>query len=226
MQKNAARVIQINPKSKHNRLFLLSLGFLLLCICLILYPLFGELYRLQLIFIISASFVVFLVGLLKYLEPAISYVITPDSITYYHRSGHWGLPWRDVLRIGDITASVMAEHKHLPYLGIRVNSLENIAQSISPRLANKLLHEQQELLLLALKNQEIELQNGVINFEPFNLNGVIYKGPVAAWLYRTELLQKAYGYHLFLPESSFDRGVIEFLSLLKECHNYIKNDHN
>ena len=131
-----------------------------------------------------------------------------------------------MIRIGDIRANVLAEYQHLPYLGIRINSLENIAQSISPRLANKLLHEQQELLLLGVRNQEIDLQNGVINFDPFTLNGVTYKGPVAAWLYRTELLQKAYGYHLFLPESSFDRDLIEFLSLLKECHHYINSYQN
>lgn len=166
---------------------------------------------------------VLFVGLLKYLEPPVSYFITPESITYYHRSGHWHLPWQDIVRIGYIRADVQGEHIQLPYLGIKVHNLENIAQTVSPRLANKLIHEQQELLLLALKNQEIDLHNGVINFAPFNLNGVIYKGPVAAWLYRTELLHKAYGYHLFLPESSFDRGLTAFLSLLKECFNYTRH---
>jgi hypothetical protein len=226
LQKTAHRVIQVKPKSKHNSLFLLCLGSLLLFFCLLLNLLFWDEYRIQLIFIMSASFMVLFVGGLKLLEPPTSYYITPDIISFYHRSGHWHLPWQDILRIGDIRAELQGEYVQLPYLGIRVNSLENIAQAISPRLANKLLHEQQELLLLAVKNKEINLQNGVINFEPFNLNGVIYKGPVAAWLYRTELLHKAYGYHLFLPESSFDRGLPEFLSLLKECFNYINNYHN
>ena len=223
MQKTAQRVIQVEPNSKRNRLFLLCLGCLLLCVCLLLNLLFWDDYRIQLIFIMSASFMVLFVSLLKFLEPPISYFITPETISYYHRNGHWHLPWKDILRIGDIPADVRGEHVQLPYLGIRVNSLENIAQTISPRLANKLLHEQQELLLLAVKNHEIDLQDGLINFEPFELNGVTYKGPVAAWLYRAEELNKAYGYHLYLPENSFDRGLIEFLNLLKECHHYINS---
>jgi len=223
LQKTAQRVIQVKPNSKRNRLFLLCLGCLLLCVCLLLNLLFWDDYRIQLIFIMSASFMVLFVGLLKCLEPPISYLITPETISYYHRSGHWYLPWEDILRIGDIRADVLGQHVQLPYLGIRVNSLTNIAQTISPRLANKLLHEQQELLMLAVKNHEIDLQDGMINFEPFELNGVTYKGPVAAWLYRAEELNKAYGYHLYLPESSFDRGLIEFLGLLKECHHYINS---
>lgn len=223
MQKIAQRIIQVKPNSKRNRLFLLCLGCLLLCICLLLNLLFWDDYRIQLIFIMSASFMVLFVALLKYLEPPISYSITPETISYYHRNGHWHLPWQDILRIGDIPADVQGKHVQLPYLGIRVNSLTNIAQTISPRLANKLLHEQQELLLLAVKNHEIDLQDGMINFEPFDLNGVTYKGPIAAWLYRTEELNKAYGYHLYLPESGFDRELIEFLGLLKECQHYINS---
>ena len=225
LQKKTARVIEVKPKCKRNRLFLLCLGCLLLCICFILSHFFWVQFQLQLMVILLASFIVLLVGILKYLEPPISYLITPDGIIYHHRSGHWQLSWRDVVRIGDIRATVLAEYQHLPYLGIRINSLEKIAQSISPRLANKLLHEQKELLLLGVRNQEINLQSSAINFEPFTLNGVIYKGPVAAWLYRTELLQKAYGYHLFLPESSFDRDLIEFLSLLKDCQHYVHSYH-
>jgi len=224
LQKTAQRVIQVKPNSKRNRLFLLFLGFLLLCICQLLNLIFWDDYRIQLIFIMSASFMVLFVGLLKCLEPPISYFITPETISYYHRSGHWQLPWQDIQRIGDIWADVLGKNVQLPYLGIRVNNLTTIAQTISPRLANKLLHEQQELLLLAVKNHEIDLQDGMINFEPFELNGVTYKGPVAAWLYRAEELNKAYGYHLYLPENSFDRGLIEFLVLLKECHHYINSN--
>ncbi|ABM02671.1 conserved hypothetical protein [Psychromonas ingrahamii 37] len=223
MQKKAQRVIQVKPNSKHNRLFLLCLGSLLLCVCLLLNLVFWDDYRLPLIFIMSASFIMLFVALLKFLEPPISYFITPEIISYYHFNGHWHLPWQDILRIGDIPADIRGQHVKLPYLGIKLNSLANIAQTISPRLANKLLHEQLELLMLAVKNREIDLPEDLINFEPFELNGVTYKGPIAAWLYRTEELSKAYGYHLYLPINSFDRESMEFLGLLKECHHYINS---
>ncbi|MFT4836505.1 MAG: hypothetical protein ACI9IJ_001428 [Psychromonas sp.] len=223
MQKRAQRVIQIKPNSKRNHLFLSCLGCLLLCVCLLLNLFLWDQYKIQLIFIMSASFMMLFVGLLKFLEPPISYCITPETIFYCHRHGHWNLPWQDILRIGDIPVDIRGQHVKLPYLGIRLNSLTNIAQTISPRLANKLLHEQLELLLLVVKNHEIDLPNGLINFEPFELNGITYKGPIAAWLYRTEELSKAYGYHLYLPENSFDRELLEFLGLLKECHHYINS---
>ena len=226
LQKKTTKVIEVEPKCKRNRLFLLCLGCLLLGICAILSHFLWAQYQLQLMVIILASFIVLFVGILKCLEPSISYFITPDHITYCHRNGHWHLSWKDVTRIGDIKANILTEDKSLPYLGIRINNLEKIAENISPRLANKLLHEQKELLLLGGRNQEISLQSSAINFEPFTLNGVIYKGPVAAWLYRTEMLQKAYGYHLFLPESSFDRELNEFLSLLKDCQYYVRSYHS
>lgn len=222
MPKTAQKIIKIKPKSKRNRLFLLCLGCLLLLGCLVLNQLFWHEYKIQLTLTMFASFMVLLLAIVKYLEPEISYFITPERIVYQHRNGQWRLPWQDIIRIGDINVDVFGEYKQLPYLGIRLNNLESIAQSISPRLANKLIHEQQDLLLLAIKNHEINIEDGVINFEPFHLNGSTYKGPVAAWLYRTEQLATAYGYHLYLPENSFDRDLLDFLSLLKKCQNYIK----
>ena len=142
-------------------------------------------------------------------------------IEYCHLNGKWTLRWQDIIRFGEIKADVRGEHTQLPYLGIKLNNLELFAKNISPRLANKLIHEQQELIVLAIINKEISAEEDLINFEPYTLNDVIYKGPIAAWLHRCEQLAKAYGYHLYLPESSLDRDIKHFLRLLKECHHYI-----
>lgn len=222
MHNSAEKIIKITPKSKRNRLFLFSLGCLLLFCCLLLTELFWQKYTMQLMLLILASFILVLLAVLKYLEPQTSYRITPKGIIYTHRSGRWQLPWQDIIRIGDIHIEVNGEYLQLPYLGIKLNNLENIASSISPRLANKLLHEQKELIFLAVKTQQIKLKSGLINFEPYQLNGVTYKGPVAAWLYRSEQLATAYGYHLYLPESSFDRDLPGFLNLLKQCLDYTR----
>ncbi|WP_413693719.1 DUF2982 domain-containing protein [Psychromonas sp. KJ10-2] len=161
------------------------------------------------------------IGFLKYIEPETSFFITPEMIKYCHLNGKWSLRWQDIIRFGEIKADVRGQHTQLPYLGIKLNNLDHLAKNISPRLANKLIHEQQELIVLAIINKEISAEEDLINFEPYTLNDVVYKGPIAAWLHRSEQLAKAYGYHLYLPESSLDRDINQFLRLLKECHHYI-----
>ncbi|WP_019614291.1 DUF2982 domain-containing protein [Psychromonas ossibalaenae] len=218
----AEKVIKVRPKSKRNEQFLVCLGGVLLIFSMIFDLLVWDLSQIQLILLSLACLLVSFIGVVKILEPQISYFIYPEKIVYVHRSGYWLLPWQDILRVGDVKADIEGEHKELPYLGIKLKNLENIAQNISPRLANKLLHEQQELLNLAAKNEEITFDDCLVNFDPYVLNDVTYQGPVAAWLHRSEQLATAYGYHLFLPDSSLDRDMSDFLSLLKECLEYCR----
>jgi len=214
-------VIKVRPNSKRNALTLICLGGVLILIFWFISLFLWQVFKIQLILLICVSLMISFIGLLKYLEPETSFFITPEMLAYCHLNGKWTLPWKDIIRFGEIKAYVRGEHTQLPYLGIKLNSLEHLAKNISPRLANKLIHEQQELIILAIMNKEISAENDLIVFEPYTLNGVIYKGPIAAWLHRTEQLAKAYGYHLYLPESSLDREINQFLKLLKECHHYI-----
>ncbi len=214
------RILYIKPRSKRNALFLLILGALLLSFSFILNSFLFSEFKIQLTLIMLACFMVFLVGLMKYLEPKYSYCLTPTTIRFIHRHGQWQLPWSDIVRIGTVAADVHGQHQQLPYLGIKLINLESIANSISPRLANKLMHEQQELLRLAKNNNQLPPNNETINFSPYSLQHATYKGPVAAWLYRSEQLAQCYGFHLFIPQDSFDRDRHEFLALLKQCKQY------
>ncbi|MEO9509425.1 MAG: DUF2982 domain-containing protein [Nonlabens ulvanivorans] len=164
--------------------------------------------------------IVLLTGILKYSEPETSYQLTRQELCFYHRNGHWQLEWEKIVRFGQPSANTIFERINLPYIGIKLKDLAFIADNISPRLANKLIHEQRELLILAARNNEIKLESGLISFEPFTLHNKVYKGPIAAWLFRTEQLNQVYGYHLFLADSSFDRELDEFLKLLKQCKEY------
>ena len=217
---NKREVINIHPKSKHHQWFLLLLGVLLLAISLLMNLLFWHEYKFQLMLPMFACFILILIGYMKLSEPNTSYLLTRNELTLFHRHGSWQILWQEVIRIGELHSMINGQYTQLPYLGIKLQSLDTIATNISPRLANKLLHEQQELLILAVKNQEISLEDGLINFEVFHLNNKIFKGPIAAWLHRTEQLSIIYGYHLFLPDSSFDRELTPFLSLLKSCKNH------
>lgn len=170
--------------------------------------------------VLFASCIVFLTGFLKYSEPNISYKLSRKRLYFYHRNGHWDIAWNTIIKIGNVSSRSGLDHVQLPYIGIKLENIEFIAQNISPRLANKLIHEQRELLILAARNNEIILDSGLISFEPFTLNKKIYKGPIAAWLFRTEQLVSIYGYHLFIPDTTFDRELDDFLNFLKQCKHH------
>ena len=74
-------------------------------------------------------------------------------------------------KIGTVHGFIQDNHKDLPYLGLKLHSLNYIADHISPRLANKLLHEQQELIHLAINNGELNAEQGLINFSSYQLSG-------------------------------------------------------
>ncbi|WNC70654.1 DUF2982 domain-containing protein [Thalassotalea psychrophila] len=177
-------------------------------------------FKLQLTALMLASFIVVLIGYFKHNEPNISYELTPKTIKYHHRRGQWQINWADVTRIGEVKADIQGENVLLPYIGIKLSSLEALAKSVAPRLANKLIHEQQELIKLAVKNSQLTMAQGTIHFDGFNIKDKLLTGPVGAWLQQSTNLDIAYGYHVYLPEDSLDRDKEQFLSLLKQCHVY------
>ena len=90
--------------------------------------------------------------------------------------------------------------------------------AINPGLANRLIHEQRPLITFAVMNQLLLLEQVQLNFEPYELpSGENVKGPIAAFLHHTEVLQAAYGYHLYIPDTAIDRELSEFIRLLKQC---------
>jgi hypothetical protein len=106
----------------------------------------------------------------------------------------------------------------LPFVGIRLTAIATLATSISPRLANRLIHEQRPLLAIAIRLQLISFEQSQLNFSPFTLaNGEKIKGPLAAFLHHSSVLHNALGYHLFIPESPLDRELNEFCVLLNQC---------
>jgi hypothetical protein len=113
----------------------------------------------------------------------------------------------------------------LPFIGIRLSAIATLVNSISPRLANRLIHEQRPLLAIAIRLKLITLDQSQLNFSPFILaNGQIIKGPLAAFMHHSSVLHEALGYHLFIPESALDRDLNAFCVLLNQCkqstHNY------
>jgi hypothetical protein len=217
MKKNAPSIF-IKAQSNHNAMFLILLASILFIFTLVLSQHYWRQLNLVLTFIYLAELVVFITGLLKYFQPQFSLTLTPDYIKYQHRYGQWQLSWRDIQRISLMNETLGVNQLQLPFIGVRLTTITTLATSISPRLANRLIHEQRPLLAMAIRLRLITFEQSQLNFSPFILaNGQVIKGPLAAFLHHSSVLHNALGYHLFIPESALDRQLNEFCVLLNQC---------
>lgn len=211
-------IINIKAQANHHAIFLLLTGFTLLLITLLVSQYYWHSWRLVLMFICLVAIVIIITGVAKYLQPQFSYFITPKKLEYKHIYGKWQLAWQQIQAIKPIREVYGINTISLPYIGIRLVHLEELAQQISPRLANRLIHEQQPLLKFSYVQQLLSLEQIQINFTPFVLkSGVEILGPIGAFLHHCQSLQSALGYHLYLPETSMDRELNDFHQLLKQC---------
>jgi hypothetical protein len=210
--------INIKAKARHHATFLMFIASLLALLTLLLGQYYWHQYRLVLIFIYLTALVIFITGVAKKLEPTFSFELSPKHLKYNHRYGHWQLTWQQIQRIALIRETSGLALIELPYLGINLLSIDVLAKQVSPRLANRLIHEQRPLMSLAIMHGLLSFEEAQLNFDSFTLSsGEIIKGPLAAFLYHCQTLHKAYGYHLYLPESSTDRELEQFCALLKNC---------
>lgn len=211
-------VINIKAKARHHALFLMLVAVIFALVTLILSQFYWHQYRLVFIFIYLTALVIFITGVAKKFEPRFSFELSPAYIKYNHRYGHWKLTWQQIQHIALIKENTGLQQIVLPYIGVRLKNLDDLAAQISPRLANRLIHEQKPLMSLAVMQRQLSLEDSQLNFNPFTLSsGQIIAGPLAAFLYHSQTLHRVFGYHLYLPESSGDRELEQFSSLLNSC---------
>lgn len=215
---NELPVINIKAQSNHHAVFLMLIAAIVAFTTLAFSQGYWRQFQLPLLFIYLSALVTFITGVAKYLQPQYSLYITPDGIKYQHRYGQWHINWQQIQRISLINETYGLQSIQLPYIGIRLLDLSVVATNISPRLANRLIHEQRPLLALAIKMGYLTMQQSTLSFEPYTLpSGQVLKGPLAAFLHHSAALHSALGYHLFLPESAVDRELSEFCTLLTQC---------
>ena len=213
--------INIRAKANQHSLFLILLAVIVFFTALIVSQYYWHSYRLPLIFVYLLSLVILFIGLLKRSEPKVSFQLTPQNLQYHHRYGMLTLQWQDIQNINTIKEVIGLTTVELPYIGIKLKNIDALAEHISPRLANRLIHEQRPLLSFAVKLQSLTLEETQLNFNPFILaSGHIIKGPIAAFLHHCQVLQKGLGYHLYIHESSTDRELEAFCQLLKKCQRH------
>ncbi|WP_371189432.1 DUF2982 domain-containing protein [Thalassotalea maritima] len=209
--------IEIYPLSRRHHRFLMVIGTVLLLVAIMIGWVINEQYRFPIMGLKLAAIVIIVVGFVKKFQPKASYILTPDIFQCNHPWGHIKLSWNDILDINQV--KIAQDNIQLPYVGLKLTDIDCLGEGITPRLANKLLHEQKDLAAIAVKYKQLSLDKAVINFEPFK-GKHLYRGPIAAFLHRSQHLQQAYGYHVYLPADSFDRDLMAFISLLKRCTAY------
>jgi len=219
-------VIKIKAKASHHGLFLLVVGCAILLVAAALSAYFWQALRLVLIYVILVAMVIILIGVLKRLEPKYSFILHPQQLHYYHKYGCWQLRWQQIQHISPIKETRGLSLMALPYLGIKLYELESVVQQISPRLANRLIHEQKPLIAFAIVHQLMTFEQGQLNLSPYKLrSGELVKGPLAAFLHHSQSIYNSFGYHLVIAQSSLDRDLAEFCQLLKQCkasaHRYL-----
>lgn len=213
-------IINIKAQANHHAVFLLLIGCTLLLLNLLVSQYYWQTQRLVLMFIFLVALVLIITGLAKYFQPQFSYRITPRKLKYQHIYGNWELAWQQIQAINPIREVSGITTISLPYIGIRLVNLDILAKQISPRLANRLIHEQQPLLKFSFVQQYLSLEQIQINFTPFTLqSGLIVSGPIGAFLHHCQNLHSALGYHLYLPETSMDRELNDFHQLLRQCQH-------
>lgn len=220
----AIPVINIKAKANQHGVFLMLLAVVIFFCTLVVSEYYWRSHHLIMVFFYLLAIVIFFTGVLKRSEPEISFEISPQYLQYNHRQGKWTLTWQQIHNINTIREVVGLATIELTYIGIKLKNIEDVAAQISPRLANRLIHEQRPLLSFALVNQLLTLEDTQLNFEPYVLSsGDLVKGPIAAFLHHCQTLHKSIGYHLYIPESSTDRELGDFCQLLKQCKRYSEN---
>ena len=210
--------IKIAPQAKRNALFITLSGIVSLLLLMLISQYFWQQAKFSLMLLILLNLSVIFLGVLKLLEPATSFKLTPKTITFIHRKGSWQLSWDDIRNINPITNTYGIDQEQLCYIGLRLNSLEVLKTQISPRLANYLIHEQKPLVTYCVSRELMAARDAVINFEPYICqDGSELKGPVAGFFHQAQALNKAIGAHLFINDSSIDRSSEAFTDLLKQC---------
>lgn len=216
--------ITIKAQANHHALFLILVGCIALILTLLVSQYYWQSFKLVLIFLVLVSLVIIFTGLTKVIQPKFSYYITPKRLEYWHIYGKWQLTWQQIQQIRPIREVSGLTTITLPYIGIRLVNLDMLANQISPRLANRLIHEQQPLLRFAFIQQLLSFEQIQLNFTPFTLqSGMQISGPISVFLHQCQNLQLALGYHLYLPETTMDRALDDFQLLLIQCQQASKH---
>lgn len=147
------------------------------------------------------------------------FTLTFMHCQYHSRYGGWSTPWYNISQLGKAEISHQGWQQPLPWIGIKLNDYDDFIKNISPRLAARMIIEQRILLVMAIKNSDVEnhtIEDVLFDDEPFQTpNGNIFKGLRAMLAHRMEYNRKFLGFDFFISEDTLDRPINDFIGLLR-----------
>lgn len=147
----------------------------------------------------------------------LSFTINKTHIAHHSLKGGWKLPWNKIANIDVPYLEQSGIQKKLPWAAIRLKNIEPLLNSISLRLANQLLLEQQNLLLIATRyqpNSKHDLDTILFDDKSYIASsGKIYRGLLAMLANRMKYTREIYGFDLFIHENNFNIPLEDFIGL-------------
>ena len=210
----------VTPHAKRNAIAFCGLSLLLLFIIVFAHLVRNDIPSGITVVLGATSGILMLLGIGKVIEPPVSLSITPEQITYLHRRGSWTISWDNIVRFDVPRVNRMLDLEDAPYLGFRLYDIDEVLQSISPRLASALLFEQRQLLTLALRHERPDQNDYSQYFEIHERyvspQGQTYKGLIACFGARMEHMRGLLGYDIYVSANALDREIYEFKAHLQK----------
>jgi hypothetical protein len=223
---DTADTIYIRGISSHNGMTTLLIGAAAITVGGLSIVYLPELFFLAGILIIAVGIIAVTMGVFKMREPKFSLEITKQAVTYHHRLGRWHIPWDNIQRVDVPRVHRGLEHIDLELVGFRLKQPEAFLAHISPRLITHLLMEQRPLIA------QIERANcgsgrcygdDLLEDAKYKTaNGEMIKGVTAMFAHRMRRLQGGLGYDVFISVNELDRSAQEFVTLIRDCHDSVK----
>ncbi len=221
MSLTALPTIEISPLAKRHGLFFSVVGAVLATAAVLVLSVGTPAWQLAALLASMPSVLLLGFGLYRASEPTVSIRLTEHYLQYFHRAGSWTLHWHDIQRVDQPHLGLETGYQPLDYVGLRLHQPLCLLDTISLRLAARLLIEQRPIWLQVLATEQgltIDADS-LVEPDQIRVNGERdYQGLLAMLAYRMKRLHSALGYDLYLPDSAFDRPLEEAVSLLKHYH--------
>jgi hypothetical protein len=182
----------------------------------------------------SAAIVAIMLGFLKSQQPYYSIEMSPQRLVYYHKFGEFLLEHHNFHSSGVPSVTQGVETLELNVVGIKLKDIDVFLSDLTPRLAGKLLIEQRNIFLQAVK---IHCSNGNCPSEWLieeanytSPSGQAYSGLMAMFANRMQNFKTLTGYDLMLPANVLDRDIWQFATVMNRWklspEEVVKNLHS
>lgn len=150
-----------------------------------------------------------LAGYAKLTEPFYVVELDQQGFCYIHHKGHWRIPWTGLFFV----AVPELDGKQIAYIGVKLKSYDDFLAQLQPRLAVHLMVEQRHLLIAALGSN---CPSGtcptdlMVEVGEYRGTARSYKGAIAMFARRMQLLRQLTGFDLFIPMNAIGPEPAEF----------------